>query len=88
MYPPKDILNWSNLSYATIISALRTRSLVLAKRAHCDGPRIMIPLAADDAEAMDVAVQLVRDAGFDPVVVGDLSRARYFDYATGAMRRT
>lgn len=54
----------------------------LAKRAHCDGPRIVIPLAADDAEAMDVAVQLVCDAGFDPVVVGDLSRAWEFDYGT------
>lgn len=53
----------------------------LARRAHCDGPRIGIPLASDDAEAMDLAVQLVRDAGFDPVV-GDLSRARKFDYGT------
>ena len=50
--------------------------------AHCDGPRIGIPLASDDAEAMDVAVQLVRDAGFDPAVVGDLSQAREFDYGT------
>lgn len=55
---------------------------VLAKRAHCDGPRIVIPLAADDAEAMDVAVHLVRDAGFDPVEVGDLSLALEFDHWT------
>ena len=44
--------------------------------------RIGIPLAADDAEAMKVAQQLVSDAGFDPVPVGDLSRAREFDYGT------
>jgi predicted dinucleotide-binding enzyme len=38
-----------------------------------------IPLASDDAEALKVAQRLVRDAGFDPVVVGGLARAREFD---------
>jgi predicted dinucleotide-binding enzyme len=44
--------------------------------------RLGIPLAADDAEAMKIAEQLVRDAGFDPVAVGPLSRAREFDVGT------
>jgi predicted dinucleotide-binding enzyme len=44
--------------------------------------RLGIPLAADDAEAMKIAEQLVSDAGFDPVPVGKLSRAREFDYGT------
>lgn len=44
--------------------------------------RLGIPLAASDPEAMNVAAQLVSDAGFDPVPVGDLSRAREFDYGT------
>jgi len=44
--------------------------------------RLGIPLAANDPEAMKVAEQLVSDAGFDPVPVGDLSRAREFDYGT------
>ena len=44
--------------------------------------RLGIPLAADDPDAMKVAAQLVTDAGFDPVPVGDLSRAREFDYGT------
>jgi predicted dinucleotide-binding enzyme len=44
--------------------------------------RLGIPLAADDAEAMEIAKQLVSDAGFDPVPVGRLSRAREFDYGT------
>lgn len=44
--------------------------------------RIGIPLASDYPEAIEVAEQLVRDAGFDPVVVGDLARAREFDYGT------
>ena len=31
---------------------------------------------------MKIAEQLVTDAGFDPVPVGKLSRAREFDYGT------
>jgi hypothetical protein len=46
------------------------------------GERIGMPIAGDDAEAVAVAVRLVRDAGFDPVVVGGLSRAREFDRGT------
>ena len=44
--------------------------------------KLGIPLAADDPEAMKIAEQLVRDAGFDPVPVGKLSRAREFDFGT------
>jgi predicted dinucleotide-binding enzyme len=51
----------------------------LATEAHRKGEKIAIPLASNDAEAMKVAEQLVRDAGFDPVVVGGLDRAREFD---------
>jgi predicted dinucleotide-binding enzyme len=44
--------------------------------------RLGIPLAADDPKAMEIASQLVSDAGFDPVPVGNLSRAREFDFGT------
>lgn len=44
--------------------------------------RLAIPLASDDAEALQIAQRLVRDAGFDPVVVGGLARAREFDVGT------
>ena len=54
----------------------------LAREAHRSGERVAIPLAGDDAQALRVAEQLVRDAGFDPVIVGDLSRAREFDVGT------
>ncbi|MEJ1965327.1 MAG: NADPH-dependent F420 reductase [Gammaproteobacteria bacterium] len=46
------------------------------------GAKIGIPLAADDPEALRVAQRLVRDAGFDPVVVGGLERAKDFDVGT------
>lgn len=54
----------------------------LEKEAHRSEPRVGIPLAADDAEALKVAADLVREAGFDPVAVGPLSRAREFDVGT------
>src|SRR5262245_34419241 len=54
----------------------------LADQAFEKPERLGIPLAADDADAMRIAEQLVRDAGFDPVPVGGLARAREFDVGT------
>ncbi len=54
----------------------------LASEAHRKSPLVGIPLAGDDAEALRVAQRLVTDAGFDPVVVGGLARARDFDVGT------
>jgi predicted dinucleotide-binding enzyme len=51
----------------------------LASEAHRKPPLVGIPLAGDDAEALSVAQRLVTDAGFDPVVVGGLARAKDFD---------
>lgn len=55
---------------------------VLAREAHRAGPPLAVPIAGDDAEAVRVASGLVRDAGFEPVVVGPLARAS--DFAMGA----
>jgi 8-hydroxy-5-deazaflavin:NADPH oxidoreductase len=43
---------------------------------------VAIPLAGDDAEALKIASALVRDAGFEPVIVGGLARAKDFDVGT------
>ncbi len=51
----------------------------LANRAFREPERIAIPIAGDDAEALNVAQRLVDDAGFDAVVVGPLERSRAFD---------
>ncbi len=48
-----------------------------AKEAHRSGELMAIPMAGDDPHAVEVASQLVRDAGFDPVVV-PLQRAQEF----------
>ncbi len=54
----------------------------LESEAHRKGELVAIPLAGDDADALVVAQRLVRDAGFEPVVVGGLERAREFDVGT------
>ena len=54
----------------------------LASEAHRKPPLVGIPLAGDAAEALSVAQRLVTDAGFDPVVVGGLARAKDFDVGT------
>ncbi len=54
----------------------------LENEAHRDGDRVGIPLASDDRAALDVAAQLVRDAGFDPVIVGPLARGKDFEPGT------
>jgi hypothetical protein len=51
----------------------------LQSEAHRAGEPVAIPLAGDDTQALAVASELVKDAGFEPVVVGPLSSAKLFD---------
>ena len=53
-------------------------SAYIAQEANRPDPKLAIPIAGDDAEAVQVAAGLVRDAGFDPVVVGKLAAAKLF----------
>jgi hypothetical protein len=52
-----------------------------ASEANRAGDRMAIPIAGDDKDALNVASTLVHDAGFDPVVIGALARAK--DFAQG-----
>jgi len=54
----------------------------LASEAHRSGDKVGIPLASDSQQALEVASQLVRDAGFEPVVIGDLGRGKEFEPGT------
>jgi predicted dinucleotide-binding enzyme len=51
----------------------------LESEAHRNGDRVGIPLASDDQGALDIAAKLVRDAGFEPVIVGPLARGTEFE---------
>lgn len=64
---------------ARLVRAFNTMSYAyMAEQANRPAPRLAIPIAGDDPKAVQVAAQLVRDAGFDPVVVGKLADARLF----------
>jgi 8-hydroxy-5-deazaflavin:NADPH oxidoreductase len=68
---------------ALIVRAFNTLGYsVLQREANRPGERMAIPIAGDDAHALATAQQLVRDAGFDPVVIGGLVRAS--EFAQGA----
>jgi hypothetical protein len=60
-----------------------TGANVFAKEANRPDPKMAIPIAGDDAEALRVAEELVRDAGFDPVATGGLATASKFQQRIG-----
>lgn len=51
----------------------------LANQANRQPARLAIPIGGDEAAAVTIAERLVRDAGFDPVMVGNLAESRRFD---------
>ena len=62
-----------------LVRAFNTLSYtIFASEAHRGDPKLAIPIAGDDPQAVEVAAGLVRDAGFDPVVVGKLADASRF----------
>jgi predicted dinucleotide-binding enzyme len=49
----------------------------LEKIAHQPGGPVGVPIAGDDPKAVDLASRLIREAGFEPVLIGDLAKGRY-----------
>ena len=86
-FPNRDgeIANWAREKGAGVASAellpgariVRAFNAVgaarMAEAAQRQGPRSGMPMAGDDAAAIAVATRLVRDAGFEPVLVGTLA---------------
>ncbi|TMA59292.1 MAG: NADP oxidoreductase [Deltaproteobacteria bacterium] len=68
------------LAGARIVRAFNIMSFrKVASNANRPEGRIAMPMAGDDPEALKVASGLVRDAGFDPVIVGSLQRSKLFE---------
>jgi 8-hydroxy-5-deazaflavin:NADPH oxidoreductase len=62
-----------------LVRAFNTLSyMIFAREANRPDPKLAVPIAGDDPEAVQVAASLVRDAGFDPVVVGKLADGSRF----------
>jgi len=64
----KTVRSFNSWGYAT-----------MAREANRPAPRMALPVSADDAEAMKIGMQLVADAGFDPVNAGSLAASKAFD---------
>ena len=60
---------------------------VMAREANRPAPRMAIPVAADDPRALKLGMQLVADAGFDPVAAGSLAQSKAFDLGSSVSGR-
>jgi predicted dinucleotide-binding enzyme len=49
----------------------------LATLAHRPGEPVGVPIAGDDAKAIDLASRLIREVGFEPVLIGGLAKGKY-----------
>ena len=83
-----DIATWARQKGAGLASAellpgariVRAFNAIGAARmstAHQDPGRIGMPIASDDAQAAAVASRLIRDIGYEPVLVGGLGMGKY-----------
>lgn len=83
-----DIANWAREKGAGLASAellpgariVRAFNAIGAARmgsAHEAPGRIGMPIAGDDKEALAIASRLIRDVGYEPVVIGGLAMGRH-----------
>jgi len=52
----------------------------LSADAHRPGELVGVPIAGDDPHAIDIASSLIREIGFDPVVIGGLAMGKYLGF--------
>ncbi len=89
-FPDRDgeIADWAREKGAGLASAellpgarvVRAFNAVGAERmgtANQEPGRIGMPIAGDDAEAVEIASQLIREIGYEPVLVGGLAMGKY-----------
>ena len=62
---------------ARIVRAFNAIGAARMGMAHVPPGRIGMPIAGDDAQAIAVASRLVRDIGFEPVLIGGLAKGRH-----------
>ena len=65
------------LGGARIVRAFNAIGAASMATAHVNPGRIGMPIASDDSEAAEIASRLIRDMGYEPVMIGDLERGNY-----------
>ena len=89
-FPHRDgeIANWARekgaglasaelLPGARIVRAFNAIGAASMGAAYEDPGRVGMPIAGDDNEALEVASQLIREIGYEPVVVGGLAMGKF-----------
>ncbi len=51
--------------------------MALPKAAHRQGDPLGVPIAGDDAKAIELASSLIKQLGFEPVLIGNLAKGKY-----------
>ena len=62
---------------ARIVRAFNAIGAASMGAAHLEPGRIGMPIAGDDADAVAVASALIRDIGYEPVLIGDLEMGKF-----------
>lgn len=62
---------------ARIVRAFNAIGAARMGAAHMNPGHIGMPIAGDDAQAIEIASQLIRDIGYEPVLIGGLVQGRY-----------
>ena len=62
---------------ARIVRAFNAVGASRMARAHEDAERMGLPIAGDDKEAIEIASMLIRDIGYEPVLVGGLEMGKF-----------
>jgi predicted dinucleotide-binding enzyme len=62
---------------ARIVRAFNAIGAARMGQAHEQPGRVGMPIAGDDKQAIEVASRLIREIGYDPVLVGGLDKGKY-----------
>jgi predicted dinucleotide-binding enzyme len=62
---------------ARIVRAFNAISAGQMGSAYKEPGRVGMPIASDDAQAIEVASRLIRDVGYEPVLIGGLEKGKY-----------
>jgi predicted dinucleotide-binding enzyme len=89
-YPTRDgeIANWARekgsglataelLPGARIVRAFNAVGAARMGQAHESPGRFAMPIASDDAQAVEIASRLIRDIGYEPILIGGLDKGKH-----------
>jgi predicted dinucleotide-binding enzyme len=62
---------------ARLVRAFNAISAARMGSAYQEPGRVGMPIASDDAQAVELASRLIRDVGYEPVLIGGLEKGKY-----------